>query len=99
MQWSKYFKLEILICFNSPITEHWTPLQQTPHIFFPIPLWNWEIFATLEALGGGLQMFFKASPHIFPIPLPNWKIFVILEALGEVLQMLFKLHPISSPYL
>jgi hypothetical protein len=31
----KDFKLEILFCFNSPITEHRTPLHQTPHIFPP----------------------------------------------------------------
>ncbi len=37
------FKFEILICFNSFITEHWTPLHQMPHIF-PILLWNWAIF-------------------------------------------------------
>ncbi len=29
----KDFKLEILICFNSPITKHWTPLHQTSYIF------------------------------------------------------------------
>jgi hypothetical protein len=27
------FKLEILICFNSFITNHWTPLHQMPHTF------------------------------------------------------------------
>jgi hypothetical protein len=40
----KEFKLEILICFNSLITEHLTPLCQTPHIF-----------AMLKAVGGKLQ--------------------------------------------
>jgi len=28
----KDFKLEILICFNSPITEHWTPLYQISNL-------------------------------------------------------------------
>jgi len=36
----KDFKLKILICFNSPITEHWTPLHRTPpyfpHSFFKL---------------------------------------------------------------
>jgi hypothetical protein len=41
----KEFKLEILICF---ITEHLTPLCQTPHIF-----------AMLKAVGGKLQTFLK----------------------------------------
>jgi hypothetical protein len=57
MQQSKTFKLEILVCFNLPITEHWTPLHQTPHIF-PIPLSNWAIFVVPEVLSEGLQMFF-----------------------------------------
>jgi hypothetical protein len=52
----KFFKLVILICLNSPITKHWAPLHQTPHDF-SIPLLNQAIFVTLEALGGGLQMF------------------------------------------
>jgi hypothetical protein len=54
----KDFKLKILICFNSPIIKHWTPLHQTPHIFY-VPLSNYAIFVMLEALGGGLQIFFK----------------------------------------
>ncbi len=29
----KNFKLEILICLNSPVTKHWTPLHQTSYIF------------------------------------------------------------------
>jgi hypothetical protein len=41
----KDFKLEILICFNSLITEHWILVHQTPCIF-PIPLLKWTIFAT-----------------------------------------------------
>jgi len=65
----KGFKLEILICFSSPIIEHWMPLHQTPHIFtipllnweifiFAIPLSNWANFLALKALGE-LQMFFE----------------------------------------
>jgi hypothetical protein len=54
----KDLKLKILICLNVPISKHWTPLHQTPHIF-PIPLANWAIFAGLEVVGGGLQMFFQ----------------------------------------
>ncbi len=54
----KDLKLKILICFNSPISKHLTPLHQTPHIF-PIPLANWAIFVVLEVVGGGLQMFFQ----------------------------------------
>ncbi len=54
----KDFKLEILIYFNSPIAKHWTPLHQTLPIFLLLS-WNWTIFATLEALGEGLQLFFK----------------------------------------
>jgi hypothetical protein len=50
------FMLEILICFNSPINEHLTPMHQTPHVF-PIP--NWAIFVALESLSGGLQMFYE----------------------------------------
>ncbi len=55
---TKDLKLEILIYFNSPNTEHWTPLHQTPHIL-PIPLPNWHIFETLKVLGGGIKMFFE----------------------------------------
>jgi hypothetical protein len=58
MQQSKTFKLKILICFNLPITEHWTPLHQTPHIS-SIPLSNRAIFMMLEVLSEGLQMFFE----------------------------------------
>jgi hypothetical protein len=54
----KDLKFKILICLNSSIIEHETPLQKTPHIF-PICLQNLEIFATLEALSEGLQMFFE----------------------------------------
>jgi len=45
MQWSSF---EILICFNSSITEHWTPYIKHPHIF-PNDLLNWEIFVALES--------------------------------------------------
>jgi hypothetical protein len=46
----KDLKLEILICFNSPINKHLTPVHQTPHIF-PIPVaieqffwcWKWSV--------------------------------------------------------
>ncbi len=51
-------KLEILICFSSLIIEHWTPLHQTSHIF-PIPLSDWEMFVTFEALGVELQIFLE----------------------------------------
>ncbi len=54
----KDIKLKILICFKSPIVEHWTPLHQTPHIF-PHPLSNWAILTALEALDEGLQIFFE----------------------------------------
>jgi len=54
----KDFKLEILICFDSPTTEHWTPLCQT-HQIYPIPLLNWAIFVMLEVVGEGLQIFFE----------------------------------------
>ncbi len=53
-----FTKLEILICFNSSVIEHWILLHQALHIF-PIPLSNWAIFVTLEALGGRLQMFLQ----------------------------------------
>jgi len=33
----KDLKLEILTCFDSPITKYWTPVRQTPDIFL-IPL-------------------------------------------------------------
>jgi hypothetical protein len=54
----KHLKLKILICFHSPIIEHWTPLHQTSHIL-GIPLPNWSIFSMLEMLGGRLNMFFE----------------------------------------
>lgn len=54
----KDLKLEILTYFDSPKTKHWTPVHQTPNIFL-IPLSNGAIFAALEALGGGLQMFLE----------------------------------------
>jgi len=41
----KDFKLEILICSNSLITEHWILLHPTPCVF-PIPLLKWTIFVT-----------------------------------------------------
>jgi hypothetical protein len=53
----KDFKLKILICFNSLITEYRTPLHQTPHIF-PIPFPNWASFWRWK-LGGGPHVFFK----------------------------------------
>ncbi len=43
----KYFKLEIFMCFNSPITKHWTLLHQTSHIF-PVSWPNWARFVMLE---------------------------------------------------
>ncbi len=46
----KDFKLKILICSISAITEH--------AISSPITLLNWEIFAALEALGG-YKLFFR----------------------------------------
>jgi hypothetical protein len=54
----KDLKLEILICFDSVITKHWTLLHQTPHVF-PILSPDWEIFVTLESLGVGLNFFFE----------------------------------------
>jgi len=56
------FMLKILICFNSPISEHLTPMHRTPHVF-PIPLWNWAIFVALESLSGGLQMFYELQKY------------------------------------
>jgi hypothetical protein len=50
------FMFEILIYFNSPISEHLTPMNRTPHVF-PLPLWNSAIFVALESLSRGLQMF------------------------------------------
>jgi hypothetical protein len=46
----KDLKVEILICFKSPITKHWTLLHQTPHIF-PILSPNWKIFIVLKMVG------------------------------------------------
>jgi hypothetical protein len=66
---TKDFKLEILICFNSPITVHWIPLHQTSHNFH-IPLLNWETFMALEVLGGKLQMFFEFWSVHSPTYLP-----------------------------
>jgi hypothetical protein len=43
----KYFKLEILMCFKSPITKHWTLLHQTSHIFH-VSWPNWACFVMLE---------------------------------------------------
>jgi hypothetical protein len=51
-------KLEIIICFKSPITKHWGLLHKTPHILL-IPLLIWNFFMTLEMLGGRLKMFFQ----------------------------------------
>ncbi len=45
----KDFKLEILICFNSSITNI-EPLTPNTHIL-PIPSPNWEIFLMFEVLG------------------------------------------------
>jgi hypothetical protein len=51
-------KLEILICFKSPITKHWALLHQTPqylaHSFIEL-----KFFMTLEMLDGRLKMFFR----------------------------------------
>jgi hypothetical protein len=46
----KDFKLEILICFNSPITKHWTPLHQTPQIF-PHSFTKLSKFSSLRSTG------------------------------------------------
>jgi len=54
----KDFKLKILICFNSPITKHWTPLHQTSYIFSFLSGIK-QFFVALKALGRGLQMFFQ----------------------------------------
>jgi hypothetical protein len=63
----KDFKLQILICSISPITEHWTPY--TKHtISSPITLLNWEIFAALEALGEGIQIFFQIQKQSNNVP-------------------------------
>ncbi len=62
----KNFKLKILICFNSPITKHWTPLHQTPHLF-PLPLLNLPIFVAMEALGGGLNRLYNVNNYILKI--------------------------------
>ncbi len=56
----KDLKLEILICFDSVIAKHWTPLHRIPHVF-PIPSLNWEIFVALELLGVGLKNILWAS--------------------------------------
>ncbi len=45
----KDFKLEILICLNSPIIKNWILWHQTPHMFL-VPLSNWAIFVMLEGL-------------------------------------------------
>jgi hypothetical protein len=55
---TKDLKLEIWICFSSPITKHWAPLHQTPRNF-PIPLPKWTIFAMLKVLDERLQIFFE----------------------------------------
>jgi len=56
---TKDFELKILICFNSLIIiKLWVPLHWTPHNFC-IPFSYWAIQAALEALGGGLYMFFE----------------------------------------
>jgi hypothetical protein len=49
MQWQKDFKLEILICSNSPITKHQAPLHQKPYNFH-IPLPNWASEAEEECV-------------------------------------------------
>jgi hypothetical protein len=54
----KDFKLEILICFNPPVVEHWT-LYTKHSTSFVIPFLIWAIFTMLEVLGGRLQMFFE----------------------------------------
>jgi hypothetical protein len=57
----KDFKLEVLIRFNSPITKNWTLLHQTPS-YLPHSYTesiNFAVFAMLEVLGRGLQMFFE----------------------------------------
>ncbi len=81
------FRLQILMCYNSPIIEQWTPLAPNIPYFLLILLLNWTIFATFIALSEGLQMFFgpqKKHRNVLSI----W-IFVILKALGERLQMFF----------
>jgi len=83
----KDFKLKILICSISPIIEHWTPLHRTRHIFPPITLLNWEIFAALEALGEGIQMFFQIQKQRNNVP-----VFTLLWILKCLLTSLSTLY-------
>jgi len=56
----KDFKLENIICFNSSIIKHSPSLsisQLTP--LTPHSCTELSNFGALEALGGGLQMFFE----------------------------------------
>ncbi len=75
----KYLKLETPICFNSPITKHWTP--STKNLIF---------FVTLEVLSGGLQMFFqlqKQRNHVWVFDLFEFFSFQSLAYLPYLVQM------------
>jgi hypothetical protein len=55
----KDLKFKIQLCFKSPIIKHRTLYTKHLISFLPIPLTNWEVFTTLEVLGGELKMFFE----------------------------------------
>jgi hypothetical protein len=83
----KDLKLEISICFKSPIIEHWTPLHQTPHILL-IPLSNWEIFAPLEALGERLKLFFQLQNQESQCVMIQPQVWVLMRLLANLSTLL-----------
>jgi hypothetical protein len=56
----KDFKLKILICFDSPITKHETPLHQTPQIF-PHSFTELSNFSSLQSTRWSATKFLWAS--------------------------------------
>jgi len=80
----KEIKLEILICYNSFITKHWTLLHQTPHVF-PHSFIESSNFCSLESVRWRAtnvlwtsqvnEQFVKIWPHLSSYMFAHWPIY------------------------
>ncbi len=80
----KESKLKILICYNSFITKHWTPLHQTPHVFPHsfIELSNFCSFQSVRWRATYLlwtsqvdEQFVRIWPHLSSYVFVHWPVY------------------------